>query len=110
MLDCPFIVAREGHHGGRVIMSDGPTGTSTAGVTYWATINIKGDLTEAQLKGVVAHIKSELAKNVTSAGTVGGSGSPIQGKVVQAVRTSGGKSNDDLGPPISIGLNGGPVP
>jgi hypothetical protein len=89
-------------------MSDGGIGTQGAGTTFWATINIKGDLTQVELKGVMTELKTILKnKKVDSGGTVGSSGKPINGLVVQAVRTSAGKSVD-LGPPITIGLKNSP--
>ena len=65
-------------------MSDGGTGD---GVTYWATINIKGDLKKDQLRAVVAELRRVLGKKVTVDGQVNDNdGSPINGLIKQAAR------------------------
>ncbi len=84
-------------------MSDGDIGQDP-GVTYWATINIRGNLKENQLKAVVKKLKDTMKLKVTSGGQVGGDGEAIDGVVVQAVRTSGGKTLE-LGPSISVALD-----
>lgn len=87
-------------------MTDGGI-DADSGLTYWATINISGDLNKEQLNAVIEHIKNELKKKVTGDGSsIGTDGTPIEGEIKQAVRVSGGKSAE-LGPPISIGLKKG---
>jgi hypothetical protein len=86
MLDLFFMIA------GRPIMSDGTIGGGT-GVTFWATINIRGNLTSSQLKAVVGNLRRIIeTQNVADDGTIGDKGQPISGRVVQAVRMSDGKS------------------
>ena len=43
-------------------MSDGGLGN---GVTYWATINIRGDLTKEQLRAVLDEVRRALRGKVT---------------------------------------------
>jgi hypothetical protein len=73
-------------------MSDGGIGQGT-GVTYFATINIKGDLSKEQLQAVVKKLKEIMKEHVTADGTIGPNGQPINGFVMQATRVSDGKSH-----------------
>jgi hypothetical protein len=62
-------------------------------VTYWATINIRGNLTSGQLKAVMGNLRQIIeTQSVADDGTIGNKGQPIIGTVVQAVRVSEGKS------------------
>jgi hypothetical protein len=69
-------------------MSDGGIGS---GVSYWATINIRGDLSKEQLQAVVKSLKKIMSENVTVDGTIGSDGKPIEGVVVQASRVTDAK-------------------
>ena len=73
-------------------MSDGGIGEDHGNVTYWATINITGDLSQAQLQAVVMKLKEIMGQNVTSGGAIGQDGDAINGLVVQAARVSEGKA------------------
>jgi hypothetical protein len=81
-------------------MSDAGIGQ---GISYWATINIRGDLSKEQLQAVVKELKKIMSEKVTVDGTIGSDGQPIEGIVVQAVRASDGKANP-ISSSISIGL------
>ncbi|MEA2905959.1 MAG: hypothetical protein QOG83_2523 [Alphaproteobacteria bacterium] len=83
-------------------MSDGGIGKDP-GVSYWATINIRGDLSKEQLQAVVKELKKIMAKSVTAAGTIGSDGQPIEGVVVQAARVTEGE-------PVPLGSPGSTAP
>ena len=70
-------------------MSDGGIGQ---GMSYWATINIRGNLNKEQLQAVVKELKKIMTEKVTADGQIGSNGEPIEGVVVQAVRASDGKA------------------
>jgi hypothetical protein len=81
-------------------MSDAGIGE---GVSYWATINIRGELSKEQLQAVVKELKKIMSDKVTDDGTIGSEGQPIEGVVVQAVRASDGKVNP-IGSTIPMAL------
>ena len=58
-------------------MSGGPVGN---GLSYWANIQISGDLTEEDLKKIVADIKEILGGKVN--------GKDVKGKIASQARTS----------------------
>jgi hypothetical protein len=67
-------------------MSDGGIGK---GLTYWATINITGDLDKDQLKAVLDEVRRVLGSKVTAGPSPevnAEEGQPIQGVVKQAAR------------------------
>jgi hypothetical protein len=69
-------------------MSDGGLGN---GLSYWATINIKGNLTKEQLKAVTAELRRILNAKVTRGDPPEvdeDSGVDIEGTVVQAARVA----------------------
>jgi hypothetical protein len=82
-------------------MSDGSIGQ---GISYWATINIRGDLSKEQLQAVVKELKRIMQEKVTSDGDLGDDGDPIEGTVLQATRASDGKATPLTGSPMSIHL------
>jgi hypothetical protein len=73
-------------------MSDGGIGAEHGNVTYFATINITGDLSKEQLRAVVKRLKDTMKLKVTTGGAIGQDGSPINGVVVNAARVSDGKA------------------
>jgi hypothetical protein len=86
-------------------MSDGGIGADHGNVTYWATINITGDLSQAQLQAVVIRLKEIMGQNVTDDGTIGPDGTPIRGRVVQAARVSEGKAEKSGSPVTAMTFN-----
>jgi hypothetical protein len=83
-----------------LIMSDGGIGD---GLSYWATINIRGQLSKEQLQVVVKQIKSLLAQNVSAASppVIGAAGTAIDGEVKHAARMA--NTSD---PEVSVTING----
>jgi hypothetical protein len=67
-------------------MSDGGTGD---GVSYWATINIRGELSKDQLRAVLKQVRQILGSKVSDGNppqVQPDDGKPIEGVIVQAAR------------------------
>ena len=81
-------------------MSDGGIG---GGLSYWATINITGELDKDQLRAVLAEIRHVLGQKVTKGPDPevnDDQGNPIEGVIKQAARL-GNTAN----PQVSVTLN-----
>jgi hypothetical protein len=67
-------------------MSDGGIG---GGLSYWATINITGELSQEQLKAVLDKVRNVLGSKVTvgpSPEVNPNEGTPVEGVIKQAAR------------------------
>lgn len=85
-------------------MSDGGLGN---GVSYWATINIRGDLSKEQLRAVLDDIRKTLKSKVTEGvrpqvigQDTNQNGTQIEGLIRQSARLS-----TSAEPVVSVSLN-----
>jgi hypothetical protein len=80
-------------------MSDGGIGGS---LSFWATINIRGNLTKEQLKTVTKELRNILGSRVTQGNNPEidpDEGVPIEGQIVQRARVA-----DPAAPSISVNI------